>query len=227
MHQNIVWDWQDWLESGVLRTTNPRGHRPVMSANEIHITHDDDAFMTLLAAWKQGDLEAEQQLMEWLYPQIHRLAKNQFKSSGASALQTTEIVNEAFIKLRSGGGLEPHDRAHFFALTARVMRHVVVDHFRAETREKRGGADQLLTIDRFAEVIESPEANQFDWLNIDRLLTTLEQIDADAAQVVEYRVFADLTIPEVAEVMNTSESTVSRNWKFARLWLLAQLQAPT
>lgn len=198
-----------------------------MSANGTQNNPDEASFKALLVAWKNGDQEAEQQLMAWLYPQIHRLAKQQVKSRGASALQTTEIVNEAFIKLHSADGLALQDRSHFFALTARVMRQVVVDHFRSESREKRGGAEQLLTIDRFAEVIESPESSQFDWLNVDRLLTHLEQIDAAAAQVVEYRVFADLTIPEVAEVMNTSESTVSRNWKFARLWLLAQLQSST
>ncbi|WP_223789952.1 ECF-type sigma factor [Marinicella meishanensis] len=194
-----------------------------MSAKDSHITEDDDAFKVLLAAWKNGDREAERQLIELLYPQIHRIAKHQFKSRQASAMQTTEIVNEAFIKLQAAKGLELKDRSHFFALTARVMRHVVVNHFRDETRDKRGGADQLLTIDRFAEVIESPESSVFDWLQVDRLLTDLSGIDFDAAQVVEYRVFADLTIPEVAEVMNTSESTVSRNWQFARLWLLAQL----
>ncbi len=178
----------------------------------------------LLQEWSKGNLQVESQLIEALYPYIHQIAHKQFKSQKADSLQTTEIVNEAFIKMRKQKSLVFKSKQQFFVIATKVIRNVVVNHFRSESRLKRGGQEDYITLDRIAEILDSENSTVIDWLMIDRLLNDLEKIDAEAAQVVEYKIFGGSTIPEMAEMMSVSESTISRNWKFARLWLLSQIK---
>lgn len=177
----------------------------------------------LLVAWSNGRSAVEPQLIEAIYPHIHKIAHNQFKSKQASALQTTEIVNEAFMHMLEKNSTVWKNKQHFYAIAAKVIRNVVIDHHRSETRQKRGGVQANLTLERVADFIESPEDSTVDWLTLDQLINELASIDKAAAQVVEYKIFGGYTLPEMAEIMSVSESTVSRNWQFARLWLLARV----
>ncbi len=192
--------------------------------NSQNNNNESENTIYLLEEWSKGNLQVESQLIEALYPHIHQIAHKQFKSQKAASLQTTEIVNEAFIKIRKQKSLVFKSKQHFFAIATKVIRNVVVNHFRSESRLKRGGQEDYITLDRVAEILDSENSTVIDWLMIDRLLNDLEKIDAEAAQVVEYKIFGGSTIPEMAEMMSVSESTISRNWKFARLWLLSQIK---
>ena len=189
-------------------------HFPVL---EEEISH-------LLNQWAQGDEVVESRLIESLYPYIHKLAHFQLKSKSASAMQTTEVVHEAFIKLNNHKALDWKNKNQFLAIAARVIRSVIVDEYRAENSRKRGGEHQHLTLDRIQEIIEEPDQNNINWLELDDLITQLSNIDTDAASVVEYKIFGGMTIPEMASVMSVSESTISRNWQFAKTWILMQFK---
>ncbi|MFC3192677.1 ECF-type sigma factor [Marinicella sediminis] len=178
----------------------------------------------LLDQWSHGDRAVENKLIESLYPYIHKLAHFQLKSKSASALQTTEVVNEAFIKLNHHKALDWKNKSQFLAIAAKVIRSVIIDQYRAEHSHKRGGEHQHLTLDRIQEFIEEPDQQNVNWIELDDLITQLSAIDEDAASVVEYKIFGGLTIPEMAAVMEVSESTISRNWQFARTWILMQFK---
>ncbi|WP_223786733.1 ECF-type sigma factor [Marinicella meishanensis] len=178
----------------------------------------------LLQAWSDGDQQVEAQLIELMYPHIHRIAHFQIKSSSASALQTTELVNEAFIRISDQKSVDWQNKDHFLAIAAKVIRRVIVDHYRSELSQKRGGLEQHVTLEKVSDLIENAQANELNWLELDAMLLELSEIDAEAARVVEYKVFGGMTIPEMAHVMQVSPSTVSRNWQFARSWLLMQFK---
>lgn len=184
----------------------------------------DDEIEQLLTQWSNGDVAVENKLIKSLYPHIHQIAHFQLKSDAANAMQTTEIVNEAFIKLNDQKAVYWESKTHFLAIAAKVIRAVIIDHYRAEYSQKRGGDENQLTLDRVREFIEEPTTQDMNWLELDQLLSELNQIDPEAAQVVEYKVFGGMTIPEMAESMGVSESTVSRNWQFAKSWMLLQLK---
>jgi RNA polymerase sigma factor (TIGR02999 family) len=110
------------------------------------------------------------------------------------------------------------------AIAAKVIRRVIVDHYRSELSQKRGGLEQHVTLEKVSDLIENAQANELNWLELDAMLVELSEIDAEAARVVEYKVFGGMTIPEMAHVMQVSPSSVSRNWQFARSWLLMQFK---
>ncbi len=189
--------------------------------NQINTDEVDD----LLQEWSNGNDSIENQLIELLYPHIHRIAHFQVKSDSASAMQTTEVVNEAFIKLSDQKTVSWQNKEHFLAIAAKVIRRVVINHYRAEYSQKRGGSESHMTLERIKDFIEQPNEDQMSWLELDQLLCELNELDSQAAQVVEYKIFGGLTIPEMAKIMSVSESTVSRNWQFARTWLLLQFES--
>ena len=178
----------------------------------------------LLNEWSLGNESVENQLIELLYPEIHRIAHFQVKSQSAHALQTTELVNEAFIKLKSQKSVDWQNKNHFLAIASKVIRRVVVDQYRSEYSQKRGGAEQHITLDSASSFMPNIEPSQFDWLELSDLIDALKDVDARAAEVVEYKVFGGMTIPEMAAAMSVSEPTVSRNWKFAKTWLLCHFK---
>jgi RNA polymerase sigma-70 factor (ECF subfamily) len=184
----------------------------------------EEQITNLLDRWSDGEDEVEGQLIEQLYPFIHKLAHFQLKSRSASALQTTEVVNEAFIKLNDHKALDWKNRNQFMAIAAKVIRSVVIDQYRAEHSHKRGGEYHHLTLERFQEMIDQPNQEGINWLELDDLIRQLSAIDEDASQVVEYKIFGGMTIPEMAGVMKVSESTISRNWQFAKTWILMQFR---
>ena len=159
--------------------------------------------------------------LDALYPQVYaelrRLAHDQRTRRGATdTLNTTAIVHEAYLRLAESDAAAWNDRSHFFALAARAMRFVLVDHARASITEKRGGGARAVSLD---EEQLPPADRSEDLLAIDEALTRLDGHDARLAQLVQLRFFAGLSYPEIAEVVGLSVPTVKRDWARARAWL--------
>ncbi|WP_395374154.1 ECF-type sigma factor [Marinicella sp. W31] len=184
-----------------------------------------DQLEQLLIQWSSGNTDVENDLIELLYPEIKKIARHHFRPSKNKLLQTTEIVNEAFIRIKKQQSVNWNSKSHFLAIASKVIRRVVVDIYRHEISQKRGGRDEHLTLERMQNIIENATPDGLDWLDLNDLLGALSQIDPMAANVVEYKIFGGLTLTEIADVLSVSKSTVSRNWQFARSWLLMQLKS--
>jgi RNA polymerase sigma factor (TIGR02999 family) len=137
------------------------------------------------------------------------------------SLQATALVNEAYLRLINAKDVAWRDRAHFFAVSARVMRRILVDHARSRHYQKRGGDIARVTFDEALVVADEPGQ---DLVALDEALTALAAIDARKSQVVEMRFFGGLTLEETAEALQVSRDTVKRDWKMAKLWLLRELR---
>jgi RNA polymerase sigma factor (TIGR02999 family) len=135
-------------------------------------------------------------------------------------LQTTALAHEVWIKLVKAPMADWKDRAHFFAIAAQVMRHILVDGARTRQREKRGGSSQQVDLDRVAEF--SPGRDR-ELVAVDDALQSLAAMDLRKAQVIELRFFGGLSVAETAEVLKVSEDTVHRDWRLARVWMLRQI----
>lgn len=171
----------------------------------------------LLADWGKGDREALDKLTPLVYAELRRIARRQMSGERPGhTLQTTALVNEAYLKLSGQGGFEWHDRAHFFAVCAQVMRHILIDHARAHARDKRGGGAIQVSLDDAALVAEEQSAN---FVALDEALRTLEAVDPQKGRIVELRYFAGLSVEETAEVLKISPTTVRREWRRAKAWL--------
>jgi RNA polymerase sigma factor (TIGR02999 family) len=138
-----------------------------------------------------------------------------------NSLQATALVNEAYLRLVDARDVAWHDRAHFLAVAARVMRRILVDHARARHYQKRGGDAVRVTLDEALVVPCKPDQ---DFVALDDALTALAAVDARKSQVVEMRFFGGLTIDETAEALRVSRDTVKRDWQMAKLWLLRELR---
>ena len=177
---------------------------------------DAQDITSLLARVREGDAGALERLIPLVYDQLRALAHRQRRlRRPGETLNTTALVHEAYERL-AGVRLSFADRQHFFRVAARAMRHVLADHARAQSRQKRGGGQPTLPLDTMRLVVsENPEA----FLALDEALTRLAERDTRQAEVVELRYFVGLTIPETAEVLALSEATVKRDWTAARAWL--------
>jgi RNA polymerase sigma factor (TIGR02999 family) len=183
-------------------------------------THD---VTELLLAWRQGDDSALQRLMPMVYDELRRIAHRQMGGERAGhVLQTTALVNEAYLRLIDSSRVEWQNRAHFFAVSSQLMRRVLVDFARSRNYQKRGGgALQVSLTDCLAEA-EKPST---DLLALDDALTALAQTDERSSRVVELRFFGGLSIEETAEALGISPETVKRDWNWAKAWLLRQMSA--
>lgn len=183
----------------------------------------------LLIEWRGGRAEALDQLMPLVYRELHTRASRYLSSERrAHTLQPTALVHEAYLRLAGTQDVDWQGRAHFFAIAARVMRRILVDHARNEHRQKRGGGQALIQLDG-PDGLDVPAPNPVDatdTLALDVALSQLEQLDRQQAQVVELRFFGGLTIEETAEVMQISTGTVKRDWVVARAWLYRELAGP-
>jgi RNA polymerase sigma factor (TIGR02999 family) len=176
----------------------------------------------LLVAWSEGDRAALSELTQLVYQELRRLAHHYMqRQPGGHTLQTTALVNEAYLRLVNQEQPSFANRAHFLAVAATAMRQILVDHARAAMRQKRGGGTQQLALDEVAVVSPEPVRELVD-LNdaLDRLAT----IDARKARVVELTYFGGLSRDEIAEVLEVSAVTVRRDWVFARAWLFSELR---
>jgi RNA polymerase sigma factor (TIGR02999 family) len=176
----------------------------------------------LLQAWSDGDAAALDSLVPVVEAELRRLARIYMKRERREhTLQPTALVNEVFVKLVDAANIRWQDRAHFFGISARLMRRVLVDHARARGYQKRGGDMKRITLDgRDFAAADSP----VDLLALDRALDGLTAVDERKARVVEMRFFAGLTVEETAAALDVSIDTVKRDWRIAKLWLLNFLE---
>ncbi len=178
---------------------------------------------SLLRAWSCGDESALDKLMPIVYDELHRLAHRYMARErvGHNTLQTTALVNEAYLRLIDADQVRWQDRAHFFAVAAKLMRRILVDFARTRGYQKRGGNVHKVTLDE--ALLVSPDPDQA-LVKLDDALKALAEFDERKANVVELRYFGGLSVEETAEVLKVSGITVIRDWNMARLWLLKELE---
>jgi RNA polymerase sigma-70 factor, ECF subfamily len=175
----------------------------------------------LLKAWSAGDEQALEKLTPLVYEQLHRVAQRYMAGQRPDhTLQTTALVNEVYLRLVDCGQVRWRDRAHFFAVSARLMRRILVDFARSRGYQKRGGAMPHISLEDAPSVCHEPDANL---LALDEALKALATIDDRKSRVVELRFFGGLSVEETAEVLGVSTETVLRDWRLARAWLLREL----
>lgn len=178
----------------------------------------------LLVAWSDGDAGALEQLVPLVDRELQQLAHHYMsREAPGHPLQTTAVVNEAFVRLIDGGRVRWQSRAHFFAVSARLMRRILVDVARARKKLKRGGDAVWISLDQAPEI---PQATSADLVALDDALTALAAFDARKGRVVELRFFGGLTIAETAAVLGVSPITVTRDWDLARAWLAREMRPP-
>jgi len=178
----------------------------------------------LLVAWGDGDESALAELTPLVYGELHRLAHHYMSDErGSHTLQTTALVNEAYVRLIDWKNVRWQNRAHFFAVSAQLMRRILVDFARARGYDKRGGGARPVTLDETAVFADDRDT---DIVALDEALTSLAELDARQSRVVELRFFGGLTNEEAAEVLKVSEATVRRDWSLARAWLHRELSKP-
>jgi RNA polymerase sigma factor (TIGR02999 family) len=171
----------------------------------------------LLAAWGKGDRSALDRLFPLVHSELRRIAQRQMSQERPGhTLQATALVNEAYLKLAGQHGFDWQNRAHFFAVCAQVMRHILIDHARAHARDKRGGGAIKVSLND-ALVVADDQASHF--IALDEALRVLERLDPQKGKIVELRYFGGLSIEEAAEVMKVSPRTVRREWQRAKAWL--------
>jgi RNA polymerase sigma factor (TIGR02999 family) len=181
----------------------------------------------LLLAWNAGDQAALEELAAAVEAELRRLARGFMRHERAGhTLQTTALVNEAFLRLVDQRRIEWRNRAHFFAIAARMMRRVLVDHARRRLRQRRGGDVMTIALDVVGDATAASSwSDPADVLAVNDALTRLEALDARQSEIVELRVFGGLSNPQIGEVTGVSERTVKREWSVAKLWLHRELTA--
>jgi len=185
-----------------------------MAANDPDITG-------LLLQWSKGDPAALERLLPLVYRELHKLAKRYMgQQNQGHTLQTTAVIHEAYMKLAANDSPGWQNRSHFFAVAAKAMRHVLVDHARTRLSAKRAGEFQALTLDERIAVVPGRER---EMVALDDALTSLSQLQPRQGQVVELRYFGGLSVEETAEVLRISPETVARDWRFAKSFLLREM----
>lgn len=175
----------------------------------------------LLRAWGEGDTQALEQLTPLVYRELHRRAHwHMARENAGHTLQATALVNEIYIRMVDLRGVSWRDRAHFFAVSSRLIRQILIDAARSKHAQKRGGQSPHVAIDESLLVSEEPRA---DVIALDDALSSLAVIDPRKSRVVELRFFGGLDIDETAEVLGVSAETVKRDWKLAKAWLRREL----
>ncbi|HKS30573.1 MAG TPA: sigma-70 family RNA polymerase sigma factor [Pyrinomonadaceae bacterium] len=172
----------------------------------------------LLAAWSEGDSSALEKLTPLVHAELRRIARRQMGHERPNhTLQATALVNEAYLRLIGQEGFAWQSRAHFFAVCAQVMRHILIDYARSHDRDKRGAGALHVSLGQAAAAVEA--TNAADLVALDDALRALEAVDPQKGRIVELRYFAGLTIEETAEVLKISPTTVRREWRRAKAWL--------
>jgi len=199
------------LQSGLLAISSTPGREEDMT------THSPEEVTGLLAAWSHGDQAALDKLTPLVYEELRRLAHHYMSRERPDhTLQTTALVNEAYLRLAAQKGVHWQNRAHFFAVSAQVMRHILIDHARGHAYAKRGGDLQRVSLDEAAVMSLERAA---DLLALDDALNNLAALDPRKSRVVELRYFGGLSVEEIAEVLKLSPITVRREWRSAKAWL--------
>ena len=175
----------------------------------------------LLAEWSDGNQSALDDLYPLVYDELHRLARRYMsRERKGHTLQTTALINEAYVRLVDQKNVHWANRSHFFAISAQIMRRILIDHARRHAYAKRGGGAQQVSLDEAAAVASGIGS---EMIRLDEALKTLAEMDPRRSQVVELRYFGGLNNEEIAGVLHVSENTVTRDWNMARAWLYQQL----
>jgi RNA polymerase sigma factor (TIGR02999 family) len=182
----------------------------------------------LLHEWRQGSRVALERLIPLVYAELHTLASRYMSHEPRGhTLQTTALVNEAYVKLAGQRQVDWQNRAHFFGIAAQVMRRILVDHARHEGRLKRGGDAPRISLHEIDPPATPSPVDAIDAHALNSALTRLESLDPDQGRIVELRYFGGLTIEETAAVMNISAGTVKREWAVAKAWLYREMTGET
>ncbi len=176
----------------------------------------------LIGRARGGDAQASERLFATLYDELRRLAAGQLR--GEDAMRATSLVHEAYLKLANHGALEVNDRGHYFAVAARVMRQIVIDHVRARSAQRRGGGLPIASLDTTA-LQAAAAARDDEVLALDAALGRLAEVDAPLAALVEMRFYAGLELAEIAGVQERSERSLKRDWRRARAFLQREMTA--
>jgi RNA polymerase sigma factor (TIGR02999 family) len=183
----------------------------------------------LLKAWRRGDEQALEQLMPLVYAQLRAQARRYMRNEPAGAtLQSTALVHEVYLRLINARDVDWHDRVHFFALSAQLMRRILVDAARARAAAKRGGGAERAQHSSAVDLDQFPSAESNAAISLcalDDALESLARIDSRRAKVIELRFFGGLSVEETADVLQVSPQTVMRDWRLARAWLSRELRA--
>ncbi|VAW03025.1 Gll4071 protein [hydrothermal vent metagenome] len=174
---------------------------------------------SLLDAWRAGDISARDQLFDRLYMELRRISMSLLRREGGVSLSTGDLVNEAVMRLIQLEEINWQDKAHFLALSSRMMRRVLIDHARKKNADKRHHQKVTLVTNIMDGMKETYDIHQ-----LEDALKSLQKIDETRAKIVEMRYFGGLSLEEVAEVMNISTSSVKRSWRVSRAWLLNALE---
>lgn len=175
----------------------------------------------LLVRWRGGDREALDALMPVVYSELHRLARSYLQRERPDhTLQSTALVNEAYVRLIGQNLPQWQNRAHFFGVAAQLMRQILVDYARSHRADKRGGGAFKLTL---GDAVEQAQPIDIDLVALDDALKTLADIDPQQSRIVELKFFAGLTNEDASEILGISTSTVKRDWVTARAWLFREL----
>ena len=175
----------------------------------------------LLLDWRDGNKAALDELMPLVYDELHNLAKYYMAGQPAGhTLQTTALVNEAYLRLIDSSRVNWQDRTHFFAISAQLMRRVLVDSARRRGSLKRGGEQMRITFD---EQLDVPAKREINLVDLDEALEKLAKLSIRQSQIVELRYFGGLSEEEIAETLKISTRTVRRDWSVARAWLYREL----
>ncbi len=181
----------------------------------------------LLKAWGDGDGAALDRLTPLVYSELHRMARRYMRKERAgNTIQTTGLVNEAYLRLVDAKNVGWQDRVHFFAVSARMMRRILVDAARARASSKRGGQLQRVNHSTAVNLDEIPDVRpgrELELVAIDDALTTLAKMDPRKAKVIELRFFGGLSVEEMASVLKLSPQSVMRDWRLAKAWLMREL----
>ena len=184
-------------------------------------THSPKEITRLLVAWGDGDQAALNELTPLVHEELRRLAHHYMGGERAGhTLQTTALVNEAYVRLIDWKNVRWQSRAHFFGVSAQLMRRILVDFARARGYQKRGGAALAVSLDEAALVSDDKRA---DLVALDEAMESLAKLNARQSKVVELRFFGGLSVDETAEVLKVSSGTVERDWSLARAWLYREL----
>jgi RNA polymerase sigma factor (TIGR02999 family) len=183
--------------------------------------HTTPEITQMLLAWSNGDQAAFEKLTPLVSRELHRLARRYMgRENPGHTLQTTALVNEAYVRLIDASHVKWRDRAHFFALSAQIMRRILVDFARSHRNLKHGGHARPVALDEEVVVSPEPDANL---VAVDEALEALGIVNPRQSRVVELRFFGGLSLEETAEVLQVSVGTVRRDWTFARAWLHREL----
>lgn len=186
------------------------------------MTPSSQSITQLLIEWRDGDQTALDRLIPLVHQELRRLAHYYMNQERLEhTLQTTALVNEAYLKLVDHKGMHWQNRAHFFAVAAQAMRRILVDHARTRDAQKRGGGLAMTNLDEAANIADTQAA---ELLAVNDALDQLAQLDPRKSRIVELRYFGGMTVEETAEVVGLSPTSVNREWKSAKTWLLKAMQ---